>query len=145
MSANQKKVRVALWIAQAVVAALFLFAGSMKFVMPAEAMTQGAPIQLPVWFIHFIGVAEICGALGLVLPTLLRIRPDLTPIAAGGLVIIMSGAVWISLMMAVSAAVVPFTVGVLLVAIAYGRAQVAPVTPRVFAARSRRAIELARA
>ena len=124
------KVRVTLWIAQSLLTALYLFAGSMKFIMPVEAMTQQMPVPLPVWFIHFIGVAEICGAVGLVLPTLLRIRPELTPLAAAGLIVIMAGAVVLSAMIALSAAVMPFVAGLLLVFVAYGRTHLAPVASR---------------
>src|SRR5947209_20190773 len=84
-----------LWITQALLAALFLFAGGMKFVLPAETLTQQS--SLPAAFFRFIGVAEVLGAIGLILPALLRIRPVLTPIAASGLVLIMMGAVTITL------------------------------------------------
>src|SRR5207245_7272640 len=73
---------VALWIIQGLLAALFLFAGGAKLVMSADQMA--GPVALPVWFLRFIGVAEVLGALGLVLPGLLRVRPVLTPLAAGG-------------------------------------------------------------
>ena len=86
---------VVLWIVQALLAALFLFAGVMKLVVPLDQL-QG-PIAMPGWFIRFIGVAETLGGLGLILPWLLRIRPVLTPLAAAGLVVIMIGAVGIGL------------------------------------------------
>ena len=50
---------IALWIVQAVLAVLFVFAGSMKFMMSVEEMTKQMP--MPVWFLHCIGVAEILG------------------------------------------------------------------------------------
>ncbi|PYN43587.1 MAG: DoxX family protein, partial [Candidatus Rokuibacteriota bacterium] len=84
----------ALWIVQGLLALLFLFAGVMKFIMSIEEMTR--QIQMPAAFLWFIGVAEICGGLGLILPSLLRIRPGLTPLAAAGLVIIMIGATIVS-------------------------------------------------
>ena len=76
---------LALWIVQGVLALLFLFAGVTKLVMPIEEMTKQMPVPLPMpgVFLRFIGVAEIAGALGLILPGLLRIRPGLTPLAAG--------------------------------------------------------------
>src|SRR5258705_9822746 len=77
-----------LWIVQGLLAALFLFAGGVKLVLPVEAMQQG-PVALPGPFLRFIGVAEVCGALGLVLPWALRIRPRLTPLAACRLIVIM--------------------------------------------------------
>jgi uncharacterized membrane protein YphA (DoxX/SURF4 family) len=85
----------ALWIIQGLLALLFLFAGGMKLVLPIEEMTKQMPMPGP--FLRFIGVAEILGALGLILPGLLRIRPGLTPLAAAGLVIIMIGATALTL------------------------------------------------
>ena len=87
---------VLLWILQALLAALFLFAGAMKLIMSAEQMV--GPVALPVGFLRFIGVCEVLGGLGLILPWLLRIKPGLTPLAAAGLVIIMIGAVVIGVM-----------------------------------------------
>ena len=66
---------ILLWIIQIVLALLFLFAGGTKLVLSSETLTSmGSPNQvvLPVWFIRFIGVAEVLGALGLVLPGLFR-------------------------------------------------------------------------
>jgi uncharacterized membrane protein YphA (DoxX/SURF4 family) len=115
-----------LWVLKGLLAALFLFAGVMKFVMPIEEMTRD--IQLPGWFLRFIGVAEICGALGLILPSLLKIRPGLTPLAAAGLVVIMIGATIISLMIgSVATAVMPLVVGLLAAFVAYGRWKLAPI------------------
>src|SRR6266545_589147 len=82
---------VTLWIISVLLALLFLFAGGVKLVLPPEKLA-GGPIQLPVLFLRFLGVAEVLGALGLILPRLLRIRQGLTPLAAAGLVIIMTGA-----------------------------------------------------
>jgi uncharacterized membrane protein YphA (DoxX/SURF4 family) len=109
-----------MWTVQGLLAALFLFAGSMKLVLPVEAM-QG-PVALPGPFLRFIGVAEVLGGLGLVLPGLLRIREALTPLAAAGLVIIMTGATVITLLGgAAGGALVPLVVGLLAGSIAYVR------------------------
>jgi hypothetical protein len=109
-----------LWIAQGVLAALFLFAGGMKLVMPAAALA--AQSHLPGGFMKFIGLAETLGALGLVLPGLLHVRPRLTPLAAAGLLIIMIGAVVTTIIQGPSAgAVVPAVVGVLAAYVARGR------------------------
>src|SRR6266542_512722 len=80
-----------LWTAQTLAALLFLFAGSMKYIMPAEEMQQG-PTSLPIAFMYFIGACECLGALGLLLPGMFRIRTWLTPLAAAGLTTIMIGA-----------------------------------------------------
>jgi hypothetical protein len=110
-----------LWILQGVLAALFLFAGGMKLALPVEAMQQG-PVALPGPFLRFIGVCEVCGAAGLVLPWLLRIRPRLTPLAATGLVVIMAGATVITALGGqVAPALFPMIVGVLLTVVAWQR------------------------
>jgi hypothetical protein len=67
---------------------LNLFTGGMKLVLPLEVLTEQFP--LPGLFVWFLGVAEVLGAIGLVLPGFLGIRPGLTPLAAAGLLIIMS-------------------------------------------------------
>ena len=114
-----------LWTVQLLLAALFLFAGSMKLVMPIEMFTDQTP--LPGLFIRFIGVAETLGALGLILPGLLRIRPRLTILAAIELAHVMVGAVILSLATPEpAAAAIPFVVGCLAVFVAYGRARLAP-------------------
>jgi len=115
----------ALWTIQVLLALLFLFAGGMKLVMPIEEMTK--QIALPGLFLRFIGVAELLGGLGLVLPGLLRIRPGLTPLAAAGLVIIMIGATALTLVIGpVAPALIPLVVGLLAVFVAYGRWRLAP-------------------
>jgi len=116
----------ALWIVQALLALLFLFAGASKFIMSIEEMTKD--IQLPGAFLRFIGVAEILGAIGLIVPSLLRIRPRLTPLAAAGLVIIMLGATVLSVMIGgVVMALMPFVVGLFAAFVAYGRWKLAPI------------------
>jgi hypothetical protein len=115
----------ALWIVQGLLALLFLFAGGMKLVMPIEALTQQTP--LPGLFLRFIAVAEVLGAVGLILPGLLRIRPGLTPLAAVGLVIIMIGATALTLAGGdVVPALMPLAVGILSAFVAYGRWRLAP-------------------
>ena len=102
-----------------------LFAGGMKFVMSIEEMTKQVP--MPGWFLHFIGVVEVLGALGLILPGLTRIRPGLTPLAAAGLAIIMIGASMVTLMTGDTvSALIPLVVGLLCVFVAYGRWRLAP-------------------
>jgi len=123
-------INILLWAVQGLLAALFLFAGSMKLVLPLEALA--GPVSLPGLFIRFIGVAEVAGALGLVLPTMLRIQPRLTPVAAGGLIIIMIGATIITgIAGPVTMALVPGLVGVLLGLVAYGRIKARPISARV--------------
>ena len=116
-----------LWVVQVLLSVLFVFAGGMKLVVPIEALA--GPVALPGLFLRFIGVAELLGGLGLVLPGLLRIRTALTPLAAAGRVIIMIGATGIMLLTGpVGPALAPFTVGLLATWIAYGRTRLAPLS-----------------
>ena len=120
---------VALWIIQGLLAALFVFSGGMKLVLPIEKMQD--PVALPGLFLRFIGVCELLGGIGLILPSLLRIRPGLTPLAAAGLVVIMIGAVVITVIyMGVASALIPLLVGILAAFITYGRSQLAPIPPK---------------
>jgi uncharacterized membrane protein YphA (DoxX/SURF4 family) len=122
---------IILWIAQGLLAAVFLFSGGMKFVMSIEDMTKQMP--MPGWFLHFIGVCEVLGALGVILPWLTRIRPGLTPLAAAGLVIIMIGATVTTLTTGSSAtALIPLVVGVLAAFVAYGRWRQTPQRSRTW-------------
>jgi DoxX-like protein len=114
-----------LWIVQGLLALIFLFTGGMKLVLPIGELTKDMP--LPGLFVRFIGVAEVLGALGLILPGLLRIRPGLTSLAGAGLVIIMIGATALTLAQGgVAMALIPLVVGLLAAFVAYGRWRLAP-------------------
>ena len=116
---------ITLWIVQVVLAGLFLFAGGMKLVAPIEMLTAQMP--LPAVFLRFIGLCEVLGALGLVLPGLLKIRTDLTPLAARGLVVLMVGATMFTPPDQLATAVIPLGVGLLAACVAYGRERLAPL------------------
>ena len=123
---TSKRINIAIWTVQVVLAALFLFAGGFKLVAPIADMTKQIP--LPGAFLRFLGVVEVLGALGLILPSLLRIRPYLTPLAAGGLVIVMSGATAISMSGGkLAPATMPFVVGLLAGLVLYVRTRVLPI------------------
>src|SRR5215831_10107360 len=106
---------IVLWIIQVLLALLFLFAGGTKLLMPVEALqAQGPPNQIffPGWFLKFIGLCELVGALGLILPGLLGRQQYLTPLAAWGLMIIMIGAVVVTAIgPGLSFAIPPFVIG----------------------------------
>lgn len=111
---------VGLWILQVLLALLFLYAGAIKFVIPAAELARNS--SLSPGFLRFIGACEVLGALGLVLPGLFRIRTVLTPLAAAGLVVIMGGAVVVSAASyGAAAAAIPLVVGVLTAVVALGR------------------------
>ena len=135
MSENRRKpITYVLWVFQVLLAALFIFAGVMKFVMPYEEMVKQANMTnspvFPHAFLLFIGAAELLGGLGLILPSALRIKPSLTPLAAAGLLIIMIGAVVTTLPAGFAMAMPALIAGLLLAFVAYGRWKLAPISPR---------------
>jgi uncharacterized membrane protein YphA (DoxX/SURF4 family) len=126
---KRKPVTYVLWTLQILLALLFIWGGAMKLVMPLEKLA--GPVALPGLFLRFIGVVELLGGLGLILPAALRIRPGLTPLAAAGLVIVMIGATVITLMGGLGAmALIPLVTGLLAAFVAYGRWRLAPIRGR---------------
>jgi hypothetical protein len=116
---TKKTTNYLLWTVRGLLALVFLFAGGMKLALPIEALTK--QIALPGWFVRFIGVAEVLGAIGLILPGILRVRMGLTQLAAAGLVIIMAGATVITLTNGGGvSALGPLVVGLLAAFVAYG-------------------------
>ena len=94
MEQTQKKrsvLNIALWVLQVLLAILYLNAGFLKTFKPIQDIASQifwAP-RLPVLLVRFIGISELLGAMGLILPAALKIRPQLTTLAAAGLTIIM--------------------------------------------------------
>lgn len=127
--ARRSTLNIVLWVVQVLLALLFLWGGAMKLVLPLEKLA--GPVHLPGLFLRFIGVVEVLGGLGLILPGLLRIRPGLTPLAAAGLVILMIGAVGITLAGGgAGMALIPGVTGLLAAFVAYGRWRLAPLRSR---------------
>ena len=89
---------IALWIAQGLLAAVFLAVGITKLKDDRETYAAARPpmttyaSRMPVWLFRTVGVLEVAGALGVVLPWATGIAPVLTPVAAAGLALIMVGA-----------------------------------------------------
>jgi len=110
-----------LWMIQALLALLFLFAGGAKLVMPVAELTKQTPM-LSGSFLRFVGVCEVLGGLGLILPGLLRMHQWLTPLAAACLVVIMIGATTVTLMIGGGVtALFPLVTGLLAAFVAYER------------------------
>jgi DoxX-like protein len=120
-----------LWIVQCLLACVFLVAGAIKLVSPID--TLQAELPLPEALIRFIGFAETLGAIGLILPSLLRILPGLTPLAAAGLAILMIGATLLTPALSdgeIAPAVLPLVLGLLSALVVYGRTRRVPIQPR---------------
>jgi hypothetical protein len=131
---HSRKTSALLWTIQGLLALTFLFAGGMKLASPMAALAQQAPM-LPPLFLKFIGLCEVAGALGLILPGLVQVGRGLTSLAASGLVIIMIGATIITAAGGhIGGAVVPCIVGLLAAFIAYKRRQPARVAGASLAA-----------
>lgn len=88
---TSKALNISLWIAQGVLAATLLFGGAMKLFQPIEKVSAMWPWtgQIPIELVRFTGIIDFIGAIGLILPALLRIKPILTSIAASGVIVLM--------------------------------------------------------
>lgn len=82
---------VTLWIVAAVLAALFFMAGLMKATQPKDKLAgnMGWVEDFSTGTVRLIGVLEMLGALGLILPGAFGIAPVLTPLAATGFAVMM--------------------------------------------------------
>ena len=85
----------ALWSAQGFAALVFFLTGALKLVTPKERLAEDLrwAATWPAGRIKLLGLAEVAGAIGLVLPAALHVAPALTPIAAACLAVLMLGAV----------------------------------------------------
>jgi len=123
---------VVLWVLQWVFGIYFVVIGVMHFVVP-----DGLP-ELMEWMYELndtmhviVGIAEILGGLGLILPSVTRIRPELTVYAAAGLVLVMAGAVVFHATRGEGASIVNnLFIGALVAFIGYGRWKLHPIQPR---------------
>lgn len=127
---------IALWIAQIVLAAIFLMAGNLKALQYDQALAMLPWVKdVPHGLVTFIGIAELLGAVGLLLPSLTRIQPRLTVVAALGIIVVMVMASGFHIMRGEYAGV---GMNLLFAAvagfIAYGRSRLAPIAPRTTSA-----------
>lgn len=124
---SSKTINVLLWIMQVMLALFFaLGSGAPKLLLPVEKLAL--PLELPQAMVQLIGVAEVLGALGLILPGLLRFRPGLTPLAAAGLVLVTIGVTVYQLAAGqVGSALFALVVGLLAACVAYGRWRLVPL------------------
>lgn len=124
---------VSLWTAQLLLFAMFAFAGVLKLTTPIAQLSQTIPWagDVPLALVRFIGFAELAGALGLLFPSLTRIKPALTPLAALGLFVTMVLAAGFHVMRGELAALgMPVLLGGLAAFVAWGRFRKAPIEPR---------------
>lgn len=130
--APSKGLNIGLWAAQIVLGAMFTMIGVMKTFTPIDQLAEGLP-WVAEWagLIRFIGVSELAGGLGLILPAALRIRPGLTPLAALGLLIIMILAAGFHAVQGEWASLpVNIVLGGLAAFVFWGRTKKLPIQPR---------------
>jgi hypothetical protein len=101
MRTDHQAVNIALWIVQALLALVYLAAGGLKIVRPREQLVASGNFE---WMkdssdagVKAVGLVEILGALGVILPWLTGIASILTPIAAIGLATVQIGALRVHL------------------------------------------------
>ena len=124
---------ILIWIAQIVLALVFVLAGGSKAFSPIGELAMQIPwvSDTPVWVVRLAGYSELVGAVGVVLPSVTRVRPELSWMAAGGLGLVMLMAAGFHLMRGEPQAIV-VNVGLLIVsaAVLHGRRKLAPISPR---------------
>lgn len=128
-----KALHVALWVTQVLLAVFFLLAGYTHALVPIEQAAKTATWidDVPVALARFIGIAELAGAIGLVLPAATRIAPWLTLLAATGLGVIMVFAIPFHVMRDEANVIgLHIVVAALAAFVAWGRFGKAPIAPR---------------
>ena len=122
---------ILLWTVQVLLAVAFGTAGIMKSTQPIDALVQGGmawTAQVPLLMVRFIGVSELLGAIGLILPAATKVKPQLTPLAALGLLAIMILAMAFHLSRGEAQALpINIVLGGLAAFVAWGRTARAPI------------------
>lgn len=121
---------IALWVVQAVLAFIFLMAGSVKSLQPIGKLALRFPWikTTPPWFVRLVGACEIAGAVGLILPAATAILPRLTIAAGAGLAVLMVCASVFNLTRReYRGVIVNFVICMAALFVTYGRWMLAPV------------------
>lgn len=126
---------IGLWVAQVLLAVVYLMAGGMKLTQPMTglaAMGMGYATQLPELFVRFVGLMEVLGAVGLIAPAATRILPFLTPLAAAGLAFVQVSAIVLHALRGETAMTLPVNLVLLALAlfVLWGRTRKAKIAPR---------------
>jgi uncharacterized membrane protein YphA (DoxX/SURF4 family) len=124
---------IATWVAQVILALLFGMAGVFKTFTPMAELATKIPwtAEVPAMLVRFIGVSELLGAIGILLPAALRIRPRLTPLAAAGLALVMALAILFHLARGEAQVIgFPIVLGALAAFVAWSRSRKVPVQGR---------------
>ncbi|HLT74843.1 MAG TPA: DoxX family protein [Ohtaekwangia sp.] len=129
---SSKLWNVFLWIGQLILAGMFLMAGYMKTFVPIPELSQVIPMagEMP-GLTRFIGVSELAGGIGLLLPAALRILPQLTIAAAYALGVVMVLAILFHIQRGeYDALPTTFVLGAIAFFVGWGRTSKAPIRAR---------------
>lgn len=120
---------IILWILQVLLGLYFMGVGVMHFIIPPDLpATLAWMYELSPGLHYFSGTAEILGGLGLILPSVTKIKPKLTPLAGAGLVVVMLGAaVWHLTRGEATNIVLNLVNAAVLAFVAYGRWRLHPI------------------
>jgi len=133
LQSKSKTLHITLWLAQALLAATLLMGAALKF-MPIDQISVMMPWmgQVPVWKVRALGIIDLLGAVGLILPTLLRIKPVLTPLAAVSVMVLMLCAIAFHVSRGEASGIgINIFSGLLAVYVGWGRFRKVPVLPKV--------------
>jgi uncharacterized membrane protein YphA (DoxX/SURF4 family) len=125
--------KIALWIVQILLAVAFGMTGAMKAFTPLPELAAQMPwvAEAPSFVPRLAGLAELAGAVGLILPAATRIKPVLTPLAALGLIVVMILALAMHLVRGELAMLgAPLVLGSLAAFVWWGRSHGARIEPR---------------
>ncbi len=128
-----KAINITLWIAQVILGSMFIMAGIMKSTQAIEKLSPQIPwtANVPELLVRFIGISEFLGAIGLLLPSILRIQPKLTVWAARGIATIMLFAIIFHVMRGeVQVIGINIVIGLIALFIAWGRTKKAIIVPK---------------
>ena len=128
-----KAMNICLWAVQGLLALVFAMAGSMKVLKPMADLAVMMPwtSDVPALLVRFIGVCEYAGALGILLPSVTRIRPDLTSQAGLSLATVMTLATLFHVSRGEFGLVfLPVILGALALFVAWGRFYIEPIAPK---------------
>jgi hypothetical protein len=127
-----KIIHITLWVAQVTLAVLFMAGAIMKF-QPIETISAMMPWtgQVPVWIVRLLGLIDLLAAVGLILPSMLRIKPQLTPWAALSIITLMFSAIVFHVSRGeASVTGVNIISAIIALFIVWGRLKKAPITAR---------------
>ena len=127
-----KIIHIILWVAQVTLAVLFIAGAIMKF-QPIETISAMMPWtgQVPIWVVRLLGLIDLLAAVGLILPSMLRIKPQLTTWAALSIITLMFSAIVFHVSRGEASAIgVNIISAIIALFIVWGRLKKAPITAR---------------